>query len=274
MPLHTRNRLGTAANSYERRHSGLYTPADPSTVKPYTNDELRALIKVNPWYDPDLRGKRRGNSPDSLAGIDPDFRGVIAPARASLGGWEELLTAASVAATLADAYTTAKSVIHPTNIIAVPANFFQNIGRVIRITVLAGVSNIVTTPGTMVFQVQMGPTANIVAFTTGNLQLNATAHTLLPTTIEIWLTVRAIGVTTAANFMGMGRVQGVQWTLTAGQTDAANTPPILSAPATAPAVGTGWDSTVANILDFWAGFSISNGANEIQVQQYIVELLN
>ena len=44
----------------------------------------------------------------------------------------------------------------------------------------------------------------------------------------------------------------------------------LMAPNTAPAVGTGFDSTVANILDFWAGFSISNSGNNITVHQYKV----
>ena len=41
-------------------------------------------------------------------------------------------------------------------------------------------------------------------------------------------------------------------------------------PATAPAQGTGFDSTIANILDFWVGFSISNAANGVQIAQYKV----
>ena len=45
-------------------------------------------------------------------------------------------------------------------------------------------------------------------------------------------------------------------------------------PATAPAVGTGFDSTIANLLDFWVGFSISNSGNGVQVYQYTVEQLS
>jgi hypothetical protein len=45
---------------------------------------------------------------------------------------------------------------------------------------------------------------------------------------------------------------------------------MLQCPATAPAVGTGFDSTVANLLDFWAGFSISNAGNGVQIHQYVV----
>jgi hypothetical protein len=44
-------------------------------------------------------------------------------------------------------------------------------------------------------------------------------------------------------------------------------------PATAPAVGTGFDSTIANILDFWTGFSIPNSGNGIQLYNYTVEQL-
>lgn len=61
-------------------------------------------------------------------------------------------------------------------------------------------------------------------------------------------------------------------TNTAGQTDGANTMTAINAPATAPAVGTGFDSTAAAALDLWAGFSISNSGNGIQIQQYHVSL--
>jgi hypothetical protein len=74
--------------------------------------------------------------------------------------------------------------------------------------------------------------------------------------------------------MGGGILQGIHFTLTAGQTDAVNTAGAFAVPATAPAVGTGFDSTIANTMDFFVGFSISNAGNGVQVQQYIVEALN
>jgi hypothetical protein len=49
---------------------------------------------------------------------------------------------------------------------------------------------------------------------------------------------------------------------------------VIHGPATAPALGTAFDSTVANILDLWAGFTISNAGNGVQIQQYMVELLS
>jgi hypothetical protein len=39
-------------------------------------------------------------------------------------------------------------------------------------------------------------------------------------------------------------------------------------------VGTGFDSTIANLLDFWTAFSISNAGNGVQVYDYTVEELN
>lgn len=170
-------------------------------------------------------------------------------------------------------YTTAKSVIDANALVTLPANFWQ-VGRRLRIVVMGAISNIVTTPGLMNFQVKMGPTANIAVFDTGNIQLNATAHTTLPFWLEIELTCRAIGNGTTANFIGLANVTGRMFTLTAGSTDAANGMETILAPATAPAVGTGFDSTVASILDFWAGFTISNGANGVRIDQYSAASMN
>jgi hypothetical protein len=184
--------------------------------------------------------------------------------------WIEVLTAMEVAGSALNNYTTAVTVLPPQNLYTFPANYFET-GKLLRITVMGSISNIVTTPGTIVFQVIIG---GVVVFTTGNIQLNATAHTTLPFTLEILLTCRAVGNGTLANFLGMARLNGVMFTKTAGQTDGANSETIIQAPVTAPAVGTGFNSTIAAILDFFVGFSIANAGNQIQVQQYVVEALN
>lgn len=188
--------------------------------------------------------------------------------------WVQTLATQQAAGTAMNTYTTAKSIINAQALWTVPAGFFSWVGQKIKIRAACALSNIVTTPGTITFQIQMGPTANIVAFTSGAVQLNATAHTLLPMKLEVDLTVRSIGSGTAATFMGTGTLAGIQFTLTAGQVDAVNTSGLFQIPVTAPAVGTGWDSTVANILDFWAGFSISNGGNGITVHDYEVVSCN
>lgn len=187
-------------------------------------------------------------------------------------GYPQCMKTMQAAATAVNTYTTAKSVINAQALWVVPANFLQ-IGDMIEIDVMGAMSNIVTTPGLMNFQTKMGPTANIVAFDTGNIQLNATAHTLLPFWMKVLLTLRSIGPgATQAQFMGQAFLHGVMFTRTAAQVDGPNTETLISGPATAPAVGTAFDSTVANIMDLWAGFTISNAGNGLRVDQYRVLL--
>lgn len=178
--------------------------------------------------------------------------------------FNETIAFQRVSGTLFNTYTTAKSVIDPTALAALPANYFYP-GRLLHIKTWGGLSNIVTTPGTVTFQVMMG---SIVAWTSGAIQLNATAHTLLPFTLDIDLRVATTGATTAATLIGGGTLQGIQPTLTAGQVDGVNSASIVAVPATAPAAGTGFDSTISNVLDFWVGFSINNAGNGVQVYNY------
>lgn len=188
----------------------------------------------------------------------------------SLQSWQETLVTQQGAGTLFTTYTTAKSVINPQALVTLPANYFYP-GRMLRVFAMGGISNIVTTPGLMNFQVKVG---SVAAFDTGNIQLNATAHTTLPFWLDIILTCRAVGSATSANLMGLGQAVGRMFTLTAAQTDDAQGMQSILAPSTAPAVGTGFDSTIANTLDFWVGFTISNAGNGVQIQQYQVSAVN
>jgi hypothetical protein len=188
----------------------------------------------------------------------------------SLQSWQETLVTQQAAGSLLTTYTTAKSVINPQALWVMPAGYMY-VGRAMRITAKGGISNIVTTPGLMNFQVKFG---SAVVFDSGNIQLNATAHTTLPFWLEIELTCRSVGSGTGATMMGLCQVNGRMFTLTAGQTDDAQGMQTIIAPATAMAAGAGFDSTIANIVDFWAGFTISNIGNGIQIHTYKVESLN
>lgn len=188
----------------------------------------------------------------------------------SLQTWQETLVSAQVAGTLFNTYTTAKTVLPVGCLVTLPANWWY-IGRTIRVNALMGISNIVTTPGLMNFQTNMGA---IAAFNTGNVQLNATAHTTLPAWYEALITCRSVGSGTAATLIGSAKLNGVMFTRTAAQVDQVNIGSGLLGPATAPGVGSGFDSTAAQTLDFFVGFTISNAGNGVQVQQYIVEALN
>lgn len=180
----------------------------------------------------------------------------------------QVLTSQKAAGTLFNTYTTAKTVLNATELLTLPANFLE-VGRKLRVKASGGLSNIVTTPGTVTFQIMMG---SIVAWTSGAIQMSTTAHTLIPFDLEVLLRTDSIGASTAAKFLGMGKLNGIMFTVGAGA-DSTTVVGQFPVPATAPAVGTGFDSTIANILDFWVGFSISNAGNGVQLYDYTVELL-
>lgn len=184
----------------------------------------------------------------------------------SLQTWGELLVCQKEAGTSFGTYTTAKTVINPEDLFTFPAGFFT-VKKELSIKVRGGIGTLVTTPGTITFQVMIG---SVIAFTTGAIQLNATAHTNIPFSLDIDLTCRADGSGTSANLMGQGVLGGIMFTITAAQIDAVNDPGMFMVPATAPGVGTGFDSTISNILDFFVGFSISNAANTVKIEQYKV----
>jgi hypothetical protein len=186
-------------------------------------------------------------------------------------GWMQRLMNQKGPGTLLNTYTTAKSVINTDSIFTLPSTFFDYPGKELIIRVAGAISNIVTTPGTIDFQVKFG---SIVVWDSGAIQLNATAHTTLPFSLVIPLTAQVIGNGTTAKLMGIGTLAGDMFTKTAAQVDGVNSETIITVPITAPAQGNGFDSTSAQIVDFWAGFSISNAGNGIQVQQYSVDSPN
>ncbi len=188
----------------------------------------------------------------------------------TLNTWTETLVTQHAAGSSLGAFTTAKTVINPQALLVLRAGFFIP-GKRLRISVQGGLGTLVTTPGTVVFQVMLG--ANI-AFTTGTMQLNATAHTNIPFDLRIDLTCRAEGSGTNANLMGQAVAIGTMFTVTAAQIDGVNSQTVMMAPKTAAAVGAGFDSTIDNILDFFAGFSINDNANTVKIEQYTVEALN
>lgn len=188
--------------------------------------------------------------------------------------WGQELVNITAAGTLYNTYTTAKSVLTSssataasTGLITLPPNFFQ-LGSRLEIDIVAGISNRVTGPDTFTIQVMVG---SVIAFTTGAINLTTTAHTTIPALFRIWLTCRSVGNGTLATLMGQGFASGQMIAGASGLADgAANTGNVM-APNTAPAVGTGFDSTVANTLDLWVAQSVSNAGNGFQLQQYSVK---
>ncbi|RJP48702.1 MAG: hypothetical protein C4586_08255 [Anaerolineaceae bacterium] len=178
--------------------------------------------------------------------------------------WMETLIVGQADGTAYGASVTPTSIIPAAAVITLPANYFE-IGKKLRIKVGGRISNIVTTPGTLTLDVRLGA---VIAFTTQAIQLNATAKTNVSFLAEFELTCRAIGSGTSANLMGMGCITSES--VSAAATGAVT----VVAPASAPAVGTGFDSTAAQALNVFGTWSINDAGNTLTVHTYEVVALN
>jgi hypothetical protein len=186
--------------------------------------------------------------------------------------WVQTLISAQADGTALANSTTATTILPQSAHYTIPSNFFA-IGSVLRVRAWGRISTVVTTPGNITFSFMLGPTSNIAAFSSGATALNVAAQTNATWFLEMMLTCRAIGNSTNANLMG-----SAQWISRA----ALNAPAVgtttgvgsVLLPDTAPAVGTGFDSTVANVADLFATFSVANASNSIQCHQYTLESMN
>lgn len=183
----------------------------------------------------------------------------------SLQTWSETLISAQVDGTALSNSTTATSILPAAAKFTLPANYMA-IGRVLRINAWGRVSNIVTTPGNLTLDVKFGSTS---VFTSGTMALNTTAKTNVSWRAIIMLTCRSIGASTSATLLGQG-----DWCSESAVSSAAGTANDILMPASAPAVGTGFDSTTSQAVDLFATFSIANAGNSIQLHEYTLEAMN
>jgi hypothetical protein len=184
----------------------------------------------------------------------------------SAADWDSTLVAAAVDGA-ASAATTATSLLPAAARLTINPNFFSRAGQMLRVRATGRVSNIVTTPGTLTLALALGPTSNIAAWSSGAISLNTTAKTNVSWDLSVTLTLRAFGSGTSSNFMGIGT-----WTSESVVGAAAGSALPMLCPASAPAVGTGFDSTVTNILDLQGTFSLAG--NSITCHQFEVEAIN
>lgn len=192
----------------------------------------------------------------------------------SLNTWVETLITAQVDGTALTNSTTQTSIIPPAARYTLPSNFFSVIGKSIRIKAAGRISTVVTTPGNITFTVDFGTVASpIGVFASQATALNIVAQTNATWDFEAVLTCRAIGSATSANLMGTAK-----WisraSLNAPAVGTTTGVGVVLMPDTAPAVGTGFDSTITNVVDLQATFSVANAANSIQVHTYTLEALN
>jgi hypothetical protein len=180
----------------------------------------------------------------------------------SLQGWGETLISAQVDGTAVTG--TSAGTLLPTSAKAVlPANYFA-IGRVLRLNAWGRISNIATTPGTLTLDFRLN---NGVVFTSGAIPLNTTAKTNVSWRTILMLTCRSVGSGSLGTLMGQG-----DFTSESVVSSVAGTANDVMLPASAPVVGSGFDTTAAQVCDMQATFSLTG--NSIQLHEYALESMN
>ncbi|MDQ6611389.1 MAG: hypothetical protein M3Y64_03065 [Gemmatimonadota bacterium] len=185
----------------------------------------------------------------------------------SLQSWQETLVSAQVDGT---AHTTiaALSVIPAAAKYTLPANFFS-IGKQLRILATGRISTVVTSPGSMRFDVRFGAT---VVFDGQAVALStADAYTNQTWVLDILLTCRAIGAGTSTTMFGQGTLA------TPNVLGVTATPPKSYGLAglpwnTAPVVGTGVDCTVTQAVDLF--FTQTVNTHSLTLHQYSLIAMN
>lgn len=148
--------------------------------------------------------------------------------------------------------------------IFIPSGYHNRIGKRYAVRASGRISNIVTTPGTLTMRLKQGPTANINVAASSAWSLNVTAKTNVSWYLDLTMTLRSIGSGTGATLFAMGT-----WTSESVVSSVANTANTVPWQLSAPAVGTGFDSTVDNLLDLTAQFSLTG--NSIQLHTFAFE---
>jgi hypothetical protein len=149
----------------------------------------------------------------------------------------------------------------------ITAGFIDVAGKSFRVRAFGRISTLTAAPGTLTLDLRFG---SIVIANGGAMTLSTSAKTNVTWDMEWLLAARAVGAVTAANFMHAGR-----WTSeAAGATTVAGEAKTILLPQSAPAVGSGFDSTVQQQWDMFATWSIANAANSIQCHGFAIESLN
>lgn len=175
-------------------------------------------------------------------------------------GWEQVLGTNTKDGTALTNTTTATSILPGDTAKAViPAQDAWGPGKLYRVRAFGRLSSAAATPGNLTLDIRFG---SVIVATSQALAL-ATSLANNTWRLEWDLYVRTIGNGTTATIMHSGQVIGV--TAAAG---------LNQIPATAPAVGTGFDSTSSQTVDLFATFSVANASNSITLHGFSIESLN
>lgn len=185
----------------------------------------------------------------------------------SSNSWNQTLITSQADSTALTNSTTATSILPAQAKFTMPANLLK-IGDVLRVKAFGRISTVVTTPGTLTLDVRFG---SVVVFNGGAMTLNTTAQTNASWLLEAYLTVRSVGASTSATVLGTGvwASRAIVGSAAAGSGGPGN----LLLPDTAPAAGTGFDSTASFTVDLFGTWSVASASNSITTHQFELALL-
>lgn len=186
----------------------------------------------------------------------------------SVFAYPEILAQSAADGTALTNSTTATSIIPTAAICNLPAGSLQ-VGRMFWVRAAGRISTVVTTPGTLTLDVRFG---SVTAWASGAMTLNTTAQTNTSWLLDLMLTVRAVGSGTSANLIGIGSFKSRA--IVASPAEATGGAGSRLVPDSAPAVGTGFDSTAAQNIDFRATWSVASASNSITCHQYMFAALS
>jgi hypothetical protein len=174
--------------------------------------------------------------------------------------WEELLLSPVIDATQIS-NTTAETIMVPDT--TIPANFFLA-GRTLRVRMMAALSNVVTTPGTITFRVRWGGVSGTVLCASAAIAMNTTAKTNSTALVEFHISCRVEanpGTLFAWGWVNLG----------ASDTTAYLQHPV---PDSGPASVGSLDLTTATSLSFTAQFSVNTSPTNWLTKEFKLESLN
>src|SRR6185295_15082051 len=157
--------------------------------------------------------------------------------------------------------TTATSILPGAEKIVLPTNYLFP-GIRLRVQAAGRISTAASSPGTITFDLRMGST---VVFNGGASGTLATSATNLTWKLEMDLHCRAYGASTSTTLLGTGILTSAALS---------STTPIMLLPTSAPAVGTGVDSTASQQIDLFATWSVANASNTITLHDFELVLPN
>lgn len=148
-------------------------------------------------------------------------------------------------------------------------NNYWTVGKKWRVRIGGRISCAVTTPGTARFDFRTGPSGTIIAHDSGAINLNVVAKTTVPFVYQLDLTCRSVGNAALTALFGIGSFTSEA--LVGAPLPSAGGNASIICPVGAPAVGTGFDNTAANAVDFFFTQTVATGS--MTVHQYDIEEL-